>query len=88
MYVAKAERNDVIMLKIILSVILVLLALFLTLVVLLQESKTSGMSGAIGGGSETFLSKNKSKNWNAKLAGWTRWVAIAFIILTLSECLL
>ncbi len=76
------------MLKIILSVILVLLALFLTVVVLLQESKTSGMSSAIGGGSDTFLSKNKSKTWNAKLAGWTRWVAIAFMILTLVVCLL
>lgn len=76
------------MLKIILSVILVLLALFLTVVVLLQESKTSGMSGAIGGGSDTFLSKNKSKSWNAKLANWTKIVAIAFMILTLVVCLL
>lgn len=76
------------MVKIILSVILVLLALFLTVVVLLQESKTSGMSSAIGGGSDTFLSKNKSKSWNAKLAGWTRWVAIAFMLLTLVVCLL
>ena len=88
MYALKAERNDVTMLKIILSVILVLLALFLTVVVLLQESKTSGMSSAIGGGSDTFLSKNKSKSWNAKLASWTRWVAIAFMILTLIVCLL
>ncbi len=76
------------MLKIILSVILVLLAAFLTMVVLLQESKTSGMSGAIGGGSDTFLSKNKSKSWNAKLANWTKWVAIAFMILSLVVCLL
>lgn len=76
------------MLKMILSVILVLLALFLTVVVLLQESKTSGMSGAISGGSDTFLSKNKSKTWNAKLAGWTRWVAIVFMLLTLVVCLL
>ncbi len=76
------------MLKIILSVILVLLAAFLTMVVLLQESKTSGMSGAIGGGSDTFLSKNKSKSWNAKLANWTKWVAIAFMVLALVVCLL
>lgn len=76
------------MLKMILSVILVLLAAFLTAVVLLQESKTSGMSSAIGGGSDTFLSKNKSKSWNAKLANWTKWVAIAFMVLTLVICLL
>ena len=76
------------MLKIILSVILVLLCVFLTVVVLLQESKTSGMSGAISGGADTFLSKNKSKSWNAKLAGWTRWVAIGFMVLALVVCLL
>lgn len=76
------------MIKMILSVILVLLALFLIVVVLLQESKTSGMNGAIGGGSDTFLSKNKSKSWNAKLANWTKWVAIAFMVLALVVCLL
>ena len=76
------------MLKLILSVILVLLCLFLTVVVLLQESKTSGMNSAIGGGADTFLSKNKSKSWNAKLAGWTKWVTIGFMVLALVMCML
>jgi len=71
------------MLKIILTVIQVLLALFLTAVVLLQEGKTSGLSGAISGGADTFLSKNKAKSWDAKLARWTKWVAIVFMVLTL-----
>lgn len=76
------------MVKMILSVLLVLLCLFLIVVVLLQESKTSGMSSAIGGGSDTFLSKNKSKSWNAKLANWTKWVAIGFMLLALVMCML
>lgn len=76
------------MLKMILTVVQVLLALFLTVVVLLQEGKTAGVSGAVGGGSDTFLSKNKSKSWSAKLARWTQWVAIGFMILTLVICLL
>jgi len=76
------------MVKIILSVILVLLAVFLTVVVLLQESKTQGVAGAVGGGNDTFLSKNKSKSWDAKLARWTKWVAIAFVVLALVLCLL
>lgn len=74
--------------KYVISVLVVLLALFLTTVVLLQESKTSGMNGAIGGGSDTFLSKNKSKSWSAKLARWTAWVAIVFMFLTLVLVLL
>ncbi len=75
-------------LKIILTVVQVVLGLFLTTVVLLQESKTAGINGAVGGGSDTFLSKNKAKTWNAKLARWTKWVAIVFILLTLIICLL
>ncbi len=76
------------MVKMILSVILVLLGVFLTVVVLLQESKTQGVAGAVGGGNDTFLSKNKSKSWDAKLARWTQWVAIAFVVLALILCLL
>jgi len=68
--------------KTILTVIQVLLGLFLIVVVLLQEGKTAGLSGAISGGADTFLSKNKAKSWDAKLARWTKWVAIAFVVLT------
>lgn len=71
------------MIKIVLTVIQVLLAIFLIAVVLLQEGKTAGLSGAISGGADTFLSKNKAKSWDAKLARWTKWVAIAFVVLTL-----
>ena len=70
------------MVKMILTVLQVLLGLFLIVVVLLQEGKTSGLSGAISGGADTFLSKNKAKSWDAKLARWTKWVAIAFVVLT------
>ncbi len=73
--------------KLVLTVIQVLLALFLIVVVLLQESKTSGLSGAISGGADTFLSKNKAKSWDAKLARWTKWVAIAFVVITLIAAL-
>ena len=60
----------------ILTIAEVVASLFLILVVLLQ-------SGAIAGGADTFLSKNKAKSWDAKLARWTKWVAIAFMIITL-----
>lgn len=69
--------------KTILTVVEVLCALFLILVVLLQSGKSAGIVGAIGGGMDTFLSKNKAKSWDAKLARWTKWVAIAFMVLTL-----
>lgn len=66
------------------TVIQVLCGLFLIAVVLLQSRKSAGLSGAIAGGADTFLSKNKAKTVDAKLAKWTKWVAIAFMLLTLS----
>ena len=54
-----------------------------SLFLILQSGKSAGIAGAIGGGMDTFLSKNKAKSWDAKLARWTKWVAIAFMIITL-----
>jgi preprotein translocase subunit SecG len=66
-----------------LTIIQLISALFLTVVVLLQSGKRSGLSGAIAGGAETFLSKTKAKSIDAKLAKMTKWVALAFAVLTL-----
>ena len=74
--------------KLILTILLLAMNVFLTAVILLQEGKTSGLSGAIAGGADTFLSKNKAKTWDAKLARWTKWVAVAFVILCLAISLL
>ena len=54
----------------------------LILFVLGQSGKHSGL-GMISGASDSFLSKNKAKSADAKLARWTKWVAIVFIVLTL-----
>ena len=71
------------MLKMILTVALLVVDLFLVAVILLQEGKTAGLSGAISGGADTFLAKNKAKSLDAKLARWTKWVAIGFMVLSL-----
>lgn len=75
-------------LKIVLTVLVMLTGLFLIAVVLLQSGKSAGLSGAIAGGADTFLSKNKAKSWDAKLARWTKWVAIVWMVLTLVLCLI
>lgn len=61
----------------------VLCGLFVIAVVLLQSGKSAGLSGAIGGMADSFLSKNKAKSMDAKLARATKWVGAAFIVLTL-----
>ena len=74
--------------QLIVSIIYFVVCLALIVIVMLQSGKSAGLSGAIAGGADTFLSKNKAKSWDAKLARWTKWVAIGFMILTLVLCLL
>ena len=62
----------------------VLCGLFVIAIVLFQSGKSAGLSGAIGGMADSFLSKNKSKSIDAKLARATKWVGAAFIVLTLA----
>ena len=70
-------------LNLILTVVQVLCGLAVIAVVMLQSGKSAGLSGAIAGGADTFLSKNKAKSLDAKLAKMTKWVAIAFVVLAL-----
>jgi preprotein translocase subunit SecG len=71
------------LLKTILTIIQVFSCLLLIAAVLLQSGKRSGLSGAISGAADTFMSKNKAKTWDARIAKATTWVAISFILLTL-----
>ena len=67
-----------------LTILQLLSALTVTVIVLFQSGKRSGLSGAIAGGADTFLSKGKAKTMDAKLAKATRWVGLAFVVLTLA----
>ena len=71
-----------------LTVIQVLLSLALVAIVMLQSGKSAGLSGAISGAADTFLSKNKAKTVDAKLAKATKWVAILWVVLTVVLCVI
>ena len=58
-------------------------ALILIAVVLFQSGKSQGLSGAIGGIADSYLSKSKAKSVDAKLAKATKWVGGVFVVLTL-----
>lgn len=66
-----------------LSIVYAIVCLLLICVVLFQSGKSAGLSGAIAGGADTFLSKNKAKSADARLAKATKWIAIVFMVLTL-----
>ena len=70
------------------SIIMVLLAVILVAVIMLQSGKTSGLSGAITGGSDNYMGKGKSNTLDAKLASWTKWIALAWILFALALTLI
>ena len=69
--------------KIILTVLEVIASVALILVVLFQSGKESGLSGAIAGNSDSYMNKSKMGGLDKKLASATKWIALAWIVLTL-----
>ena len=53
-------------------------------VILMQSGKEAGLSGALSGSSDSYLSKNKKGNLDAMLASSTKWIALVWVLLTLS----
>ena len=70
-------------LKTIVLVLEVLASIALIGIVLLQSGKEAGLSGAIAGNSDSYMSKSKNGGLDKKLASATKWVALAWIVLTL-----
>lgn len=75
-------------LEIILGVLLIISSLVIIVIVLAQESRQAGLSGAIAGGSDTFFGKNKGRTLEAKLAKITKYFAVIFFVLALASTLL
>jgi preprotein translocase subunit SecG len=67
----------------ILSIIQVILAVGVTILILMQQGKRAGLSGAIGGGAETFFGKNKASSMDAKLNRITVVLAVVLCVTTL-----
>jgi len=69
--------------SLVLCIVQLVSGLILTAVVLFQSGKRSGLSGAISGAADTFMSKNAAKAWDARLARATKWIAALFVLITL-----
>ena len=66
-------------LEITLGVFLLLFSIAIVAVVLFQEGQEQQV-GAVAGGADTFLEKNKSRSADAFLERWTKFIAIGFMI--------
>ena len=69
--------------EIILVVLEALCSVALIGVVLLQSGKEAGLSGALSGSSDSYLSKNKKGGLDQVLASSTKWIAGVWVLLTL-----
>ena len=67
----------------VLSILLILDALFMIVTVLLQSSEDDGISALSGGSSESYFSKSKAKTMEARLALGTKIAAGVFVVLSL-----
>ncbi len=63
--------------------ITILTSIALIIIVLMQEGRSDGLSGAIAGGAETFFGKNKGRTMEHKLVTITKILAVIFFVLSL-----
>ena len=69
--------------KYILIALEALVSIALIVVVLMQSGKEAGL-GAISGNTDTYMGKNKGNSMEQKIAASTKWIALAWIVLTLA----
>ena len=74
-------------LKVVLTVLEVLPSVALIVVILFQSGKEDGL-GAITGKNESYLGKSKYGSLDKVLAASTKWIALAWVLLTLSLSLI
>ena len=60
-----------------------LCSIALIVVVLMQSGKEAGLSGALTGASESYMAKHKKGGLDQVLASSTKWIALAWVVLTL-----
>ena len=66
----------------VLTVVFVLICLAITVVILLQEGKQAGLTGAISGAAESYWGKNKGRSMEGMLVKVTRVLLALFLIIS------
>lgn len=65
------------------TILYILICIALIVVVLLQESKSAGLSGAISGAADSYWGKNKARSLEGKLNLITKILGALFIIISI-----
>ena len=67
----------------ILLILYIIDCIALTVVVLMQEGKQAGLTGAISGAAESYWGKNKGRSMGGGLVLATRIMAVLFVVFSL-----
>ena len=67
----------------VLTAIFCIICLIITVVILLQEGKQAGLTGAISGAAETYWGKNKGRSVEGKLENITKVMVVLFFVLSI-----
>ena len=67
-----------------LMIVLLLSSVVLIISILLQESKSDGLSGSIAGGAEQLFGKRESRGYDALLSRITTICAVIYIVVSLA----
>lgn len=67
----------------ILLIVYIIVCVLLTVVVLMQEGKQAGLTGAISGAAESYWGKNKGRSMEGGLVLATRILGALFIVISL-----
>lgn len=70
----------------IIGAILIAFSLLIIVVVLFQEGRQANL-GVISGAADSFMDKAMAKTWDARLAKWTKIIAITFFVLVFAGML-
>ena len=69
-------------LRTVINILFILDCIALTVIVLMQEGKSAGL-GAIAGEADTYWGKNKGRSMEGALVKSTKFLAIAFIVISI-----
>jgi len=70
------------------NILLIVVSIALIILVLAQQGKQAGLSGAIAGGAETFFGKKKARSIEGLLEKLTKICAVIFLVLALAMLLI
>ena len=66
----------------VLTVVFMIICLIITVVILLQEGKQAGLTGAISGAAESYWGKNKGRSMEGKLEKATKVCVVLFFVIS------